>query len=207
MGSHCANRSCSPLNESYSIFHGRSHWGTSTYTACPPTVIPLWRSPPPAKSHPAFQDQLKCHRPPGPWLSPLTQYQCRPEPPRLLCNHQASLPSSHTLHRMLFQSPSPVWFLVIIQVSASIASPQRGPTLPPSPPPTPFHPYPCTCFCLSLTLRITYLQLWLACFSSAFDTKLQLLMGSDSICLICHHCQPCLTTWRTWVFHIYFLSE
>lgn len=82
MGSHCANHSsCSPLNESCSIFHGRSHWGTSTCTACLPTAIPLWWSPPPVKSHPASQDQLKRHRPPGPWLSPLTQYQCMPEPP------------------------------------------------------------------------------------------------------------------------------
>lgn len=93
-----------------------------------------------------FKSQLKCHRFLKPWLLP-PRHSTRVYlgHPCLLCHHQTSRPSVPSTWNAR-PAPSPVSFLLIIQISAATAPPQRGPTSPVASS-QPVSPYPCTFFC------------------------------------------------------------
>lgn len=92
-----------------------------------------------------FKSQLKCHCFLKPWLPP-PRHSTRVYlgHPCLLCHHQTSRPSVPPTWNVR-PAPSPVLFLLTIQISAATAPPQRGPTSPVASS-QPVSPYPCTFF-------------------------------------------------------------
>lgn len=137
----------------------------------------------------AASSQTEYRRIPGPPLPPLP-------PPSLHAPCPFYLDGAHP-------APSPVSFLLIIQISAAAAPPQRGPTHPVASS-QPVSPYPCT---LSPHPAHASFPVWPACFSSASDTKPEAHAGRGRQCLL-HSPLPSLHgTWHVLGALIYFFSE